>query len=359
MSQEAVLAWVDGVLRNETRAVARLLRAVDDRVPGYSAALKALFPHTGRAYIIGITGNPGAGKSTLTDRLVMRFRAEGKRVAVLAVDPSSPYSGGAILGDRIRMNRHATDAGVFIRSVATRGHMGGLSRSARDMVRVLDASGADVVLVETVGVGQDEIEITRTAHTTLVVMAPGMGDEVQAIKAGIMESADVFAVNKADRDGVDSTVRDIELMIALGSETMTAVSKSRGHVVHGKALGPQAGQGGAAAHEQGGASATWTPPIARCVSLRGEGIDELAAHLAAHRAWLEGTEAGQARKAARLAEEVRESLREALIDAATRTLRDELDAAVARVSAKTSDPYTETERLLEAFRGRRAEAPAP
>ncbi|MBK6459579.1 MAG: methylmalonyl Co-A mutase-associated GTPase MeaB [Myxococcales bacterium] len=353
MSEEAVLALAPGVLRNETRAVARLLRAVDDRVPGYSAALKALFAHTGRAYIVGITGNPGAGKSTLTDRLVMRFRAEGKRVAVLAVDPSSPYSGGAILGDRIRMNRHALDAGVFIRSVATRGHMGGLSRSARDMVRVLDASGADVVLFETVGVGQDEIEITRTAHTTLVVMAPGMGDEVQAIKAGIMESADVFAVNKADRDGVDSTVRDIELMIALGSETMTAVSKSRGHVVHGKALGPP----GAPAHERGGASATWTPPITRCVSLRGEGIDELTAHLVAHRAWLEGTVAGQERKAARLAEEVRESLREALIDAATRTLRDELDAAVARVSSKTSDPYTETERLLEAFRGRGAPAP--
>ncbi len=338
--------FVDGVLRNDMRSVARVLRAVDDRLPGYTETLKRLFPHTGKAYIVGITGNPGAGKSTLTDRLVTSYRAQGKRVAVLAVDPSSPYSGGAILGDRIRMNRHATDPGVFIRSVATRGHMGGLSRSARDMVRVLDASGADVVLVETVGVGQDEIEITRTAHTTLVVMAPGMGDEVQAIKAGIMESADVFAVNKADRDGADSTVRDIELMIALGSETMTAVSRSRGHVVHGNAL--------AHASPSGEGSQHWTPPIARCVAVRGEGIAPLLEHLEAHRTWVESTAAGRARKAARLSEEVRESLREALIEAAVSALRPEIDAAVARVADRTSDPYSETERLLVAFR-----APSP
>src|SRR5580693_7374161 len=220
------------ILAKDLRAVARGLRYVDDRVDGYRGLLKDLFPHTGKAYVVGVTGTPGAGKSTLVDRLIESLRAEGKQVGVLAVDPSSPFSGGAILGDRIRMGRHSTDAGVFIRSVATRGHLGGLSRSARDMVRVLDAYGAQVILIETVGVGQDEIEITRTALSTLVVMAPGLGDDVQASKAGILETADVFAVNKADRDGADSTVRDLELMIALGDDTMTAASKSRGHTVH-------------------------------------------------------------------------------------------------------------------------------
>jgi LAO/AO transport system kinase len=212
------------VLAKDPRAIARALRLVDDRLADCVPVLKDLFPSTGKAFVLGVTGNPGAGKSTLSDRIIQNFRAQGKTVGVIAVDPTSPFSGGAILGDRIRMQRHATDPGVFIRSVATRGHLGGLSRSARDMVRVFDAAGVDLVLVETVGVGQDEIEITRTAHTTLVVMAPGMGDEVQAIKAGIMECADVFAVNKADRDGADSAVRDIELMIALGSESLVALS---------------------------------------------------------------------------------------------------------------------------------------
>ena len=235
------------ILAHDVRAVARALRLVDDRVGGHGEILRDLFPHTGKAFVVGVTGNPGAGKSTLCDRLIEAFRKEGKTVGVLAVDPTSPYSGGAILGDRIRMGRHSTDAGVFIRSLATRGHMGGLSRSARDMVRVLDAYGCDVVLVETVGVGQDELEITRTAHSTLVVMAPGMGDEVQASKAGILECADVFAVNKADRDGADSTVRDLELMIALGGETMAAASKTRGHTVHSNVAPGSGGDLGAAA----------------------------------------------------------------------------------------------------------------
>src|SRR5438270_494534 len=198
------------VLAKDPRAVARAMRIIDDRSGDFITVLKDLFPHTGNAYVVGVTGNPGAGKSTLADRLIEALRAQNKTVGIIAVDPSSPFTGGAILGDRIRMQRHAIDPGVFIRSVATRGHLGGLSRSARDMVRVLDAYGCDVVLVETVGVGQDELEITRSAHTTLVVMAPGMGDEVQAIKAGLMECADVFCVNKADREGADATVRDIE-----------------------------------------------------------------------------------------------------------------------------------------------------
>jgi LAO/AO transport system kinase len=328
------------VLARDARALARALRRVDDRVPGYDRLLKSLFPRTGNAVIIGITGNPGAGKSTLADRLIEAYRATGRSVGVIAVDPTSPYSGGAILGDRVRMSRHATDPGVFIRSVATRGHLGGLSRSARDMVRVLDAYGSDVVLVETVGVGQDELEVTRTAHSTLVVMAPGMGDEVQALKAGILECADVFCVNKADRDGADATVRDLELLIALGSGAVLGASRARGHVVHGKAI----------AHAAVEASERWTPPICKCVATRGEGILPVVEALEKHRAWLFSTEAGKERRRARLAEEVREALREALIDEAAKALGAQIDEAVRSVEARELDPYTATERLIEAFR---------
>jgi LAO/AO transport system kinase len=336
-------------LSNDPRAIARAIRLVDDRGPGYARLLGALWPHTGKAWIVGVTGNPGAGKSTLCDRLIDVHRAAGRRVGVVAVDPTSPFTGGAILGDRIRMSRHATDDGVFIRSLATRGHLGGLSRSARDVVRVLDACGYEVILVETVGVGQDELEITRTAHSTLVVMAPGMGDEVQAIKAGILECADVFAVNKADRDGADVTVRDLELMIALGNESFRALSKSRGHATHTAADAHVAQP----SHGDAGSSERWTPPIVKCVATRAEGVDAVAAALERHRAWAEGTEAGRARRRARLAEEMRDALREALIDAAVGDLRAAIEAAVREVEARTVDPYTATERLVEEFRSKR------
>ena len=336
----------DKIVKGDLRAVARAMRDVDDRVPGYLDLLKAVFPSTGRANIIGITGNPGAGKSTLTDRLIEQYRKQGQKVGVICVDPTSPYTGGAILGDRIRMTRHASDPGVFIRSVATRGHLGGLSRSARDMVRVLDAYGCDVVLVETVGVGQDELEITRTAHSTLVVMAPGLGDEVQAIKAGILETADVFAVNKADRDGADSTMRDLELMIALGTEALVAAGKTKGHVVHGGQKVDVVPTG------EGTTEARWVPPIHKCVAVRGEGIAELVASLGKHKEWLDGTVAGRARRHARLADEVRESLRETLIDAATSALATEIEAAVTSVEERAIDPYSAIEKLLVDFRGR-------
>ncbi|MBL8611124.1 MAG: methylmalonyl Co-A mutase-associated GTPase MeaB [Myxococcales bacterium] len=334
------------ILAGDPRAVARALRLVDDHSGDWLTVLKDVFPSTGRAYVVGITGNPGAGKSTLTDRLIEVYRKAGRKVGVVCVDPSSPYSGGAILGDRIRMSRHALDPGVFIRSVATRGHLGGLSRSARDMVRVLDASGSDVVLVETVGVGQDELEITRTAHSTLVVMAPGLGDEIQAIKAGLLETADVFCVNKADRDGADATIRDLELMIALGTESVLAASRARGHVVHSEAIDPTAGEAA------GPSRLAWRPPIKRAVATRGEGITEVVDALAQHREWLETTPEGRARRRARLAEELREALREALIDEATQSLRPALEAAVARVEERVEDPYTATESLVRAFRER-------
>ena len=334
------------VIAGETRAVARAMRMVDDRTPGHLELLKALWPHTGQAWVLGVTGNPGAGKSTLVDRLIAAYRARGQRVGVVAVDPTSPYTGGAILGDRIRMSRHTTDDGVFIRSLATRGHLGGLSRSARDVVRILDAAGYGVVLVETVGVGQDELEITRTAHTTLVMMAPGMGDEVQATKAGILECADAFAVNKADRDGADATVRDLELMIALGNESLRALSGKSGHTTHPAADGHvKPGAGGAAGER-------WTPPIVKCVATRGEGMTELLQALDGHRAWIEGTATGRARRQQRMGEEVRDALREALIEAAVHDLGEQLDAAVQRVDARDLDPYTATERLVATFRAR-------
>jgi len=204
------------ILDGDVRAASRLMRDIDDRIPSALESLKELYPKTGRAYIIGITGPPGSGKSTLVDKMVDLFRKEGKSVGIVAVDPTSPFSGGAILGDRIRMQRHATDEGVFIRSLATRGCLGGLSRSTQDIVNVMDAMGKDILLVETVGVGQDEVEIVNTAHTSIVVLVPGLGDDIQAIKAGIIEIGDLFVVNKCDREGADKMQRDLRMVLEMG-----------------------------------------------------------------------------------------------------------------------------------------------
>jgi len=310
----------------------------DDRLDGHIAVLKDLYPHTGKAWIVGITGNPGAGKSTLTDRLVEHWRLKGWRIGVVAVDPTSPFSGGAILGDRIRMQRHFEDPDVFIRSLATRGALGGLSRSASDIVRVLDAWGADVVIIETVGVGQDELEVTRTAHTTVVVMAPGMGDGVQAIKAGIMECADVFAVNKADRDGADATVRDLELMLALGQGVMAT---SPGHV-GAKVSGP--------AH--GAANGSWVPPIVRVVSTQKTGIPELAQRLEDHRAWIRETDEGMRRVAARGREQLHNEIRDALVEAAIRDMGTRIDGLAEQVVRREVDPYTACDAILREFRSK-------
>ena len=192
------------------------MRDIDDQIPTAIAALKELYPKTGRAYIIGITGAPGSGKSTIVDKMIDFFRREGKTVGIVAVDPTSPFTGGAILGDRIRMQRHSTDEGVFIRSLATRGCLGGLSRSTQDIVNVMDAMGKEIILVETVGVGQDEVEIVNTAHTSIVVLVPGMGDDIQAIKAGIIEIGDLFVINKSDREGAEKVERDLRMVLEMG-----------------------------------------------------------------------------------------------------------------------------------------------
>jgi LAO/AO transport system kinase len=257
------------------------------------------------------------------------------------VDPTSPFSGGAILGDRIRMQRHALDDKVFIRSLATRGHLGGVSRSTADAVHVLDAWGADVVIIETVGVGQDELEVARIAHTTVVVMAPGLGDEIQAIKAGILEVADVFAVNKADREGADTTVRDLEAMIAMGHELHHSGIQARHH-------GPSRVDMDAVREQVG--DAEWLPPVVKTVASRGQGIDALVDAVEKHRAFLFKTAQGEQRLRERLREEVLSVFRATLVDDAVAALGAQLDAAVERVARREADPYAMAKELVGAFR---------
>jgi LAO/AO transport system kinase len=330
------------VLAGDIRAASRLMRHVDDGEPSAVSELQALFPHTGRAYVIGVTGSPGAGKSTLTDRLIAGLRAEGKSVGVLCVDPTSPFTGGAILGDRIRMQDHATDEGVFIRSLATRGALGGLSRATGDCIRILDAMGRDVVVVETVGVGQDEIDVAQMAHTTVLVAVPGMGDDIQAIKAGILEVADVFVVNKADLDGADRTVRELRQMLELRHAVR---APPREHDAQHRRLRASGGPSAAPAPP---GPREWEPPILKAVASRDEGVKEVLAAIDQHRRFLDDSGQRGARERARARMQFVALLRERLLREALGRLereRGRLEEVAAAIVEHRADPYALAEEL--------------
>ena len=296
----------------EPLALARAISAVENRAPGWSELLKALFPHTGKARIIGLTGAPGSGKSTLVDQLAKHYRKENQTVGIIAVDPTSPYTGGAILGDRIRMQDHHADTGIYIRSMATRGSLGGLARATADVATVLDASGRDRILIETVGVGQDEVDIVRLADVTVVILVPGMGDDVQTIKAGIMEIADIFVINKSDRDGAERVEREIRALQSLATR-----------------------------------NDGWTPPVVKTVATEGTGTKELADAIIGYEAYLKRENLSFKKNVENWQERLIEMLRDAMLEKA----RAQMDGgSVARYAAEIAehkrDPYTLVEEIV-------------
>ena len=306
-----IQAWIEPLRSGDVRTLARAISTVENRAPGWSELLKALFPHSGRARVIGMTGAPGAGKSTLVDHLARFYRKQNHSVGIVAVDPTSPYTGGAILGDRIRMQEHFADPGIYIRSMATRGSLGGLARTTADVTTVLDASGRDIILVETVGVGQDEIDIVRLADITVVILVPGMGDDVQTIKAGIMEIADIFVINKSDREGAERVEREIRALQSL------------------------------ALRDDG-----WTPPIVKTVATDGTGVDDLAAAIAAYVAYLQNENLALKKSVQNWQERLVEMLRDAMLEKARAQLDNgNMARLAAEVAEHKRDPYTLVEEI--------------
>jgi LAO/AO transport system kinase len=314
--QATLQPWVDRIRAGDVRALARAISTIEDNRPESRELLKALFNFTGRARVIGLTGAPGAGKSTLVDQLAREYRKQERTVGILAVDPTSPYTGGAILGDRIRMQSHHADPGIYIRSMATRGNLGGLARTTTDAATVLDAAGKDIVLIETVGVGQDEIDIVRLADVTVVILVPGMGDDVQTIKAGIMEIADIFVINKSDREGADRVEREIRSMQSLAIR-----------------------------------SDKWTPPIIKTVAMDGRGIPELAAAIVNYEQFLQQKDLLLKKKISSWRERLIEMLRDGLLE---RLLSERLpEAEITRLAAEIAehkrDPYSLVEEIVGSF----------
>jgi LAO/AO transport system kinase len=306
-----VQTWIDQLCAGDVRTLARAISIVENRSPGWSELLKALFPHSGKARVLGLTGPPGAGKSTLVDQLARRYRKDKRTVGIIAVDPTSPYTGGAILGDRIRMQEHFSDPGIYIRSMATRGSLGGLARTTADVTTVLDASGRDLIMIETVGVGQDEVDIVRLADITILILVPGMGDDVQTIKAGIMEIADIFVINKSDRDGAENVEREIRTLQSLAIR-----------------------------------SDGWTPPIVKTVASEGTGIEELAGAVSNYEAYLHQKNLALNKSVENWQQRLIEMLRDALLEKARGHMTDgNMARYAAEVAEHKRDPYTLIEEI--------------
>jgi LAO/AO transport system kinase len=329
---------VDELLQGSRRALARVLSLVENEVPEGHEILAALFPHTGKAWVIGVTGAPGTGKSSLVNALAKVYRQRGKKVGIIAVDPTSPFSGGAILGDRIRMTDLQGDSGVFIRSMATRGSLGGLSRTSRDAVRVMDAAGFEIIILETVGAGQSEVDVVRAADTTLVIEAPGLGDDVQAIKAGILEIADILVVNKSDKAGADQTVRGLRAMLELGHPA----AREQFVAHHGRMMTVQA--------PSQVVGDVWLPPVLKVAATQHEGIEALADKIEEHRAHLAKSGTGESLEARYLEMEILERLQTAILERLRNTIPPtKLEETIRKIQSRELNPQSAVNVLLEEF----------